>query len=107
MTAAELTCREFVELVTDYLEGRMAPADRARFEEHLAICPGCQTYVDQMRETLGYRARYTTAETFADFARSRGPGLVPPEALAGAIDRIAALPVPTVGGGQPPTQSAN
>ena len=45
--------------------------------------------------------------TFADFARSRGPGLVPPEALAGAIDRIAALPVPTVGGGQPPTQSAN
>jgi UDP-glucose 4-epimerase len=62
---------------------------------------------NQMRETLGYRARYTTAETFADFARSRGPGLLPPEALAGAIDRIAALPVPTVGGGQPPTQSAN
>lgn len=60
---------------------------------------------NQMRETLGYRARCTTAETFADFARSRGPGLLPPEALAGAIDRIAALPVP--GDGHPPTQSAN
>ena len=33
MTVAELTCQEFVELVTDYLEGRMSPAGRARFEE--------------------------------------------------------------------------
>ncbi|MET9378014.1 NAD-dependent epimerase/dehydratase family protein [Streptomyces sp. NPDC003035] len=44
----------------------------------------------QMRETLGFEPRFTTAETFADFARSRGPGLLPPEALAGAVDRVAA-----------------
>ncbi|MEU9865377.1 NAD-dependent epimerase/dehydratase family protein [Streptomyces sp. NPDC047971] len=44
----------------------------------------------QMRETLGFAPRYTTAETFADFARSRGPGLLPPEKLAGAVDRVAA-----------------
>jgi anti-sigma factor RsiW len=62
VTAAELTCREFVELVTDYLEGRMAPADRARFEEHLAICAGCQTYVDQMRETLAALGRLPEEE---------------------------------------------
>jgi UDP-glucose 4-epimerase len=64
---------------------------------------------DQMRETLGFTPKYTTAETFADFVRSCGPGLLPPEALAGAVDRIAALPFP--GGGHPPThlptQSAN
>ncbi len=60
---------------------------------------------DQMRETLGFKPKFTTAETFAEFARSRGPGLLPPEALAGAVDRIAALPV--LGGGHPPTQSAN
>ena len=47
-----MTCREFVELVTDYLEERLSPADRERFEEHLAACPGCQAYVDQMRATL-------------------------------------------------------
>ncbi len=47
---------------------------------------------DQMRETLGFEPKYTTAETFADFARSRGPGLLPPEALARAVDRLAALP---------------
>ncbi|MET9799135.1 NAD-dependent epimerase/dehydratase family protein [Streptomyces sp. NPDC006368] len=46
----------------------------------------------QMRETLGFEPAYTTAETFADFARSRGPGLLPPEALAGAVDRVAAWP---------------
>ncbi|APY87033.1 NAD-dependent dehydratase [Streptomyces alfalfae] len=46
----------------------------------------------QMRETLGFEPKYTTAEAFADFVRSRGPGLLPPGALAGAVDRIAALP---------------
>jgi UDP-glucose 4-epimerase len=59
----------------------------------------------QMRETLGFTPRYTTAETFADFARGQGPGLVPPEALAGAVDRIAALAVR--GGGRPTTNSAD
>ena len=47
-----MTCREFVELVTDYLEERLAPSDRERFEAHLAACPGCQAYVDQMRAIL-------------------------------------------------------
>ncbi|WJV47003.1 NAD-dependent epimerase/dehydratase family protein [Streptomyces flavofungini] len=51
----------------------------------------------QMRETLGFRPKYTTAETFADFVGSRGPGLLPPEALARAVERIAALPF--AGGG--------
>ena len=47
-----MTCQELVELVTDYLEGVMPAGDRARFEEHLAICSGCQTYLDQMRVTM-------------------------------------------------------
>ncbi|GHF56155.1 hypothetical protein GCM10010218_41850 [Streptomyces mashuensis] len=45
----------------------------------------------QMRETLGFHPRYTTPEAFADYARSRGPGLLPPETLARTVDRIAAL----------------
>jgi UDP-glucose 4-epimerase len=49
----------------------------------------------QMRETLGFAPAWTTAETFADFARSRGPGLLPPDRLARAADRLAAaLPEP-------------
>ncbi|CAM5632151.1 NAD-dependent epimerase/dehydratase family protein OS=Streptomyces rimosus subsp. rimosus (strain ATCC / DSM 40260 / JCM 4667 / NRRL 2234) OX=1265868 GN=SRIM_019465 PE=4 SV=1 [Streptomyces rimosus subsp. rimosus] len=45
----------------------------------------------QMRETLGFHPKYTTAETFAEFARSRGPGLLPPEVLARTVDRLAAV----------------
>ncbi|HET6857701.1 MAG TPA: NAD-dependent epimerase/dehydratase family protein [Streptomyces sp.] len=45
----------------------------------------------QMRETLGFDPKYTTAETFADFARSRGAGLLPPEAVAHGVDRLSTL----------------
>jgi anti-sigma factor RsiW len=58
----ELTCREMVELVTDYLEDRLAPDDRARFEDHLALCEGCQTYLEQMRLTIGILGRVPEEE---------------------------------------------
>jgi UDP-glucose 4-epimerase len=45
----------------------------------------------QMRETLGFTPKFTTAGTFHDFAASRGPGLLPPELLARAVDRVAAV----------------
>jgi len=52
-----LTCRELVELVTDYFEGALSRRDRRRFERHIAGCDGCTAYVEQMRVTkrvLGY-----------------------------------------------------
>jgi anti-sigma factor RsiW len=48
----ELTCRELVEIVTDYFEGAMPPEERIRFEAHLVFCDGCAIYVDQLRETI-------------------------------------------------------
>ena len=53
----DITCRELVELVTDYLEGALAPADRARFEEHLEICDACVAYVEQIRDDDRRRRR--------------------------------------------------
>ena len=47
--AKPLVCREFVELVTDYLEERLSPAERVRFEAHLAECDGCTGYLEDMR----------------------------------------------------------
>lgn len=47
-----LTCQELTEVLTDYLEGVMSAEDRARFEAHLAICDGCSTYVEQMRQVI-------------------------------------------------------
>jgi anti-sigma factor RsiW len=48
----DIACQELVELVTAYLEGYLATAERARFEEHLATCSGCRTYLEQMRMAL-------------------------------------------------------
>ncbi|MFN8162064.1 MAG: anti-sigma factor [Solirubrobacterales bacterium] len=48
----DITCRELVELVTDYVEGALGPADRKRFEDHLEICEACVDYVEQIRMTI-------------------------------------------------------
>jgi predicted anti-sigma-YlaC factor YlaD len=47
-----LTCADIVKLVTDYLEGRLTPVERRRFEGHIAICPPCSGFLDQMRTTV-------------------------------------------------------
>jgi UDP-glucose 4-epimerase len=48
----------------------------------------------QMRETLGFVPKFTTAEAFRDFARSRGPGLLPPERIVCAVDRLSDAVIP-------------
>lgn len=53
----ELTCRELVEIVTEYLEGTLPPGERERFDAHLLDCPGCTTYLEQMRETIRLTGR--------------------------------------------------
>ena len=50
--AVTLGCQEFVELVTAYLEGALEPAEQRRFEEHLAACGNCTTYLEQIRQTI-------------------------------------------------------
>jgi anti-sigma factor RsiW len=47
-----LTCQELTEVLTNYLEGTMALEDRAALEAHLALCEGCATYVEQMRQVI-------------------------------------------------------
>ena len=47
-----LDCNEFVELVTAYLEDALEPADRQRVLDHLDLCDGCSTYLEQIRTTV-------------------------------------------------------
>jgi len=47
-----LVCQEVVELITDYLEGALLPEKRVLFEEHIADCPGCTNYMEQIQLTL-------------------------------------------------------
>lgn len=50
--APGMTCNDLVELVTDYLEMRLPPADLERFEAHLEECDACVTYIEQIRESV-------------------------------------------------------
>lgn len=62
-----MTCRQAVELMTDYLEDAMDERARGRFERHLARCPACTAYLAQMKETV------------------RALGHLPVETLPGAV----------------------
>ena len=53
----ELTCREVVEVVNDYLAAGLAPEDRAAFEQHLHACPWCMTYLRQIEQTAALGGR--------------------------------------------------
>jgi anti-sigma factor RsiW len=48
----EMTCAQVVEAITDYLEGTMGGDERQRFDAHLAECPHCVHYLEQMRYTF-------------------------------------------------------
>jgi len=62
VSTTALTCREMVELVTDYLEGALPGAERVRFEAHIAGCDGCTAYPEQMRATIALTGRLTEEE---------------------------------------------
>ena len=53
----DLTCKEMVELVTDYLEGALSPTMRIRFDQHLTGCDPCIVYIDQIRQTIATLGR--------------------------------------------------
>ena len=80
-----MTCQEMIELVTDYLEGRMGAAEFERLQAHLELCDGCQVYVEQMRmtlvalgripeETISAEARAELLHAFAEFRPGASPG---------------------------------
>ena len=52
-----VTCREFVEVLTDYLEGVLDAHERAEIERHIVICRGCSNYIEQMRSTIDLLGR--------------------------------------------------
>jgi anti-sigma factor RsiW len=47
-----MTCRELVEFLMNYLDGRLSESERLRFEEHLGECPDCVAYLATYREAV-------------------------------------------------------
>lgn len=48
----DIFCQQWVELVTDYLEGTLSTELRQAADGHLAECPHCREYLEQMRRTI-------------------------------------------------------
>ena len=61
--ADDLACIHVVELVTDYFEGALPAVEARRLERHLATCPGCTEYLEQLRAIAG-SLRGLTEESF-------------------------------------------
>jgi anti-sigma factor RsiW len=57
LSLREPTCQELAELLTDYLEGVLTPAEHASVDRHLAGCRNCTLYVEQMRLTIAVSGR--------------------------------------------------
>jgi hypothetical protein len=66
LSVPDLTCRELVELVTDYIEERLPTEDRVRFELHLTFCEPCRVYLRQMRQVRAAAGRLTEESIAAD-----------------------------------------
>jgi anti-sigma factor RsiW len=49
---SEFTCKELVELVTDYFDDALPPGDQRRFEQHISQCPGCTEHLEHLRVTI-------------------------------------------------------
>ena len=64
-----LSCRELVELVTDYFEGALSEEERLRFDEHIGTCQGCRIYLEQMRQTIAVVGRLSEESLAPDAER--------------------------------------
>lgn len=81
----ELSCRDFVEFLNDFIDDELPAERRAVFERHLEICEDCRRYVQSYRSAMELSA--------LAFMEQSVPGLPPvPEALVRAI--LAARPCP-------------
>ncbi len=61
MTAAP-ACREFVDLVTAYLDHALPPDRQAQIDDHLATCEGCRTVLAQWRTVIDLAGRLTDVD---------------------------------------------
>ena len=67
----EITCKMFVEWVTDYLEGALPADERKRFEAHLAQCSACPHYLEQIKQTIQIAGKLSdTLDEVSPAARS-------------------------------------
>lgn len=63
-----MRCRDTVDAMMDYVDGRLAVDVRAAFEAHLRVCPRCVEFLVAYRVTPLIVRRVTAAQLSADRA---------------------------------------
>jgi anti-sigma factor RsiW len=58
----DLRCINFVRVMTDYIDGEVDDAQRARIEEHLEGCEGCKAAVDQFQTVIRVAGKLSIAD---------------------------------------------
>jgi anti-sigma factor RsiW len=58
----DLTCQVSVDLLPNYLDDDLPEAQTVRLEQHIMICPGCHTYLEQLRRTIAVVSGLRTGE---------------------------------------------
>ena len=53
----EVTCREMLTFLAEYLSGALPPVRRAAFDEHLSRCSECVAYVNNYQAIVGLAKR--------------------------------------------------
>ena len=72
-----MTCRDLIEFLTDYLSESLTVEERGIFDDHLAVCPACVTYIRTYRETVRLGKAALAGQDHGDEI----PKEVPPELL--------------------------
>jgi Putative zinc-finger len=47
-----LTCKEFLQELSDYLDENVDAAVKAKLEQHIALCPNCWVVCDTTKRTI-------------------------------------------------------
>mgnify|MGYP000894982571 CR=1 FL=1 len=71
--ADEVSCRQLVELLTDYLDGVLPTERHDAVDRHLAACAHCREYLEQFRTTVSLTRRLAVED-------------VPPETMDALLD---------------------
>ncbi|MGH2525851.1 MAG: anti-sigma factor family protein [Actinomycetota bacterium] len=58
----EMRCVEFVDLISDYLQGDVSDEQLVRMEHHLEGCAGCRAALEQIKTVIRVTGRLTAAD---------------------------------------------
>lgn len=76
------SCKECLDVLVDYLDGKLPPEDEAKLDAHFSACPPCIDFVDQYRGAATLARRAVSAELPSDVEGK----------LACFVDRLFAKP---------------